>query len=194
MRIPRPRRMPNRDYSSRGFYFVTICADFKRCVFGKVINARLEHSALGRIIEEGWIALANHFAGIRLHAHIVMPNHLHGIIEICSERMAQRAAPLQRGGGAGIKAPGAVSLSVVVRAFKADVTRRAGRELGWTGEIWQRNYYDRVIRDGREFANALRYIAENPLRWQSQANRFAENRGLASSRKAQRAAPLQRGT
>jgi hypothetical protein len=57
----------------------------------------------------------------------------------------------------------------MVRAFKADVTRRARVELGWTEGIWEHNYYDRVIRDDREFSNALQYIAENPLRWQARA-------------------------
>jgi len=219
--------MPNRDYSSPGLYFVTICADFKRCMFGKVTNAKVQHSVLGRVVEECWVALSSHFTGIRLHAYVVMPNHLHGIIEICPERRAQQAARLQREAtliagarsrmqqavaqqrdkegrnalqaaslqrlaNADVRERRAPSLSIIVRAFKADVTRRAGLELGWTEEIWQHNYYDRVIRDGREFSNAMRYIAENPLRWQSQVDKFDEERQLAKNREAQQAAPLQR--
>lgn len=71
----------------------------------------------------------------------------------------------------------AASLSIMVRALKADVTRRAGVELGWTERIWQHNYFDRVIHDDREFSNVMRYMAENPLRWQAQALRFSERHG-----------------
>ena len=193
MNIPRPRRLQNRDYSSPGLYFVTICVDFKRSIFGQVKNAKVEHSALGRIVEECWIGLPYHFACIKLHAHVVMPNHIHGIIEINAGGLAQHAAPLQR---ISVGEPGfkrASSLSVIVRSFKAEVTRRARLELSWEGNVWQYNYFDRVIRDGREFSNALRYIAENPLRWQSQANKFAKKRKSGRNRRAQHAAPLQRG-
>ena len=159
---PGPRRLKYRDYSAPGLYFVTICSDSKRCIFGEVERQKVTLSALGRIVEEAWTALPGRHADIRLHEHVVMPNHVHGIIEIVSEKEALQAAPLQRGAG---RVP---LLSVVVRSFKADVTRRAGVELGRGEEIWQRNYFDRVIRDGREFSNATRYIAENPVRWEAQ--------------------------
>jgi REP-associated tyrosine transposase len=117
--------------------------------------------------------LPQQFPEIRLHGHMVMPNHIHGIVEIMQPKPAQRAAPLQRDT---VLQPGgrAHSLSVIVRTFKADVTRRARTELKQEEEIWQRNYFDRVIRDGREFANAMRYIAENPVRWEGQAKKWAK--------------------
>jgi putative transposase len=184
------RRLEYRDYSSPGIYFVTACANFKRCIFGDVANGAVEFSALGRIVEEAWIALAGRYSGIRLHSHVVMPNHVHGIVEIAPDTLAQQAAPLQRRVSPGlVRVP---LLSVIVRSFKADVTRRSGIELGWKEEIWQRNYFDRVIRDGQEFSNAMRYIAENPIRWQSQAEKVAADGPIDTTTLAQRAAPLQR--
>src|SRR2546422_879821 len=140
---------------------------------GKILNGVASRWPLGQIVEESWHALSIHFPELRLHGHMVMPNHIHGIIEI----LALAAAPLQ-----GREAPPptsrAHSLSAVVRRFKAEVTRRARLELNWPDEIWQRNYYDRVIRDGREFANAMRYMAENPVRWTAQSQNWAEKEDL----------------
>ena len=187
------RRLKNRDYASPGRYFVTICSDFKRCIFGTVEGGMVRLSKLGQIAEEAWLALAQQFPGIRLHGHVVMPNHVHGIVEVRPDKQAQQAAPLQRAGADATAMRRAASLSITVRAFKANVTRRAGVELGWTERIWRHNYYDRVIRDDREFSNAMRYIAENPLRWQCQGAKIAANREVTSKRPAQQAAPLQRG-
>jgi len=186
---PAPR-LKHRDYSSPGSYFVTICADFKRCVFGDVQAERVQLSALGRIVREAWIGIPFHFARIRLHESIVMPNHVHGIVEIVQFLTgAQHAAPLQEVAVSPTRLVGG-SLSVIVRSFKAEVTRRAHLELNWAGEIWQRNYFDRVIRDGQEFSDATRYIRENPMRWQWQRKELVENPGR-KERLAQHAAPLQ---
>ena len=88
------RRLLNRDYSSAGLYFVTICSNFKRCTFGEVEHGGVRLSDLGKIVEEAWTGLAHRTLNVRLHGHVVMPNHVHGIIEIV--RGAQQAAPLQR--------------------------------------------------------------------------------------------------
>jgi putative transposase len=184
------RRLKNRDYSEPGLYFVTVCSDFKHCTFGEVVDNKVRLSPLGRIVEEVWLALSNRILGIQLYEHVVMPNHVHGIVEICPRTVAQRAAPLQRPAGLGREDRQTLSLSLIVRSFKADATRRAGIELEWKKGIWQHNYFDRVIRDGREFANASRYIAENPVRWQVQGQRMMADH---ETRRAQQAAPLQRG-
>ncbi len=119
-----------------------------------------------------------------------MPNHVHGIIEISATGLAQHAAPLQ--GKVRTAAPLAASLSTIVRSFKAEVTRRSRLELNWEGEIWQRSYFDRVIRDGREFSNASRYIAENPLKWEWDRENLKTKAMADKSRLAQHAVSLQR--
>jgi REP element-mobilizing transposase RayT len=119
-----------------------------------------------------------------------MPNHLHGIIEIDAKGLAQHAAPVR--GKLPAATPRDASLSVIVRSFKAEVTKRGRLELNWKGEIWQRNYFDRVIRDGREFSNASRYIAENPLKWEWDRENLEVKAMADSDRRAQHAVPLQR--
>jgi putative transposase len=178
---PAPR-LKHRDYSAPGLYFITICADFKRCIFGEVEGERMRLSSLGRVVQESWTGIPSHFTRVRLHESTVMPNHVHGIVEIVQAfTVTQHAAPLQ---GARPGRLDSGSLSVIVRSFKAEVTRRARLELGWKGEIWQRNYFDRVIRDGQEFSDATRYIAENPMRWHWQKHEFVENAGRKGKTRA----------
>ena len=111
---------------------------------------------------EGWVAIPSHFVQTRLHAFVLMPNYVHGIIEIVPQAGAHRNSPqviedkpkVARG-----------SLGAIVRSFKAAVSKRAREELRWTGEVWQRNYFERVLRDEQEFADASAYIKGNIKRW-----------------------------
>ena len=186
-------RPKNRDYSAPGLYFVTICATQMRCIFGHIHQKCVELTPLGHIARESWIGIPVHFARVNLNSFVIMPNHIHGIIEIVSAGLAQHAAPLQeRQTGGVLQGVPVGSLSAIVRSFKAEVTRRSRLELHSQGRIWQPNYFDRVIRDGREFSNASRYIAENPLKWEADL----ENPKVAKvpseeERLAQHAAPLQ---
>jgi putative transposase len=160
-------RLKGRDYSAPGIYFVTICVEARRCIFGRINENQTELSGLGSIVREIWNAIPRHFAHVNLHGFVIMPNHVHGLIEIACQDGAQHAAPLQEASAAipGRPQVKAGSLSAIVRSFKAAVTLRARKELGWPGEIWQRNYFERVVRDGQEFSDAARYIAENPMLW-----------------------------
>jgi REP element-mobilizing transposase RayT len=173
--MSRGPRLEYRDYGASGLYFVTICANFKNCIFGSVSDGVVQLSELGKIVRDSWLAIPDHFAGVLLHESVVMPNHLHGIIQIVAEgktKSAQHAAPLQRQGITRERLR-AGSVSVIVRSFKAAVTRRARAEMNWRSGIWQHGYFDRVIRDGEEFSDVTRYIAENPMRWEAKAGRSA---------------------
>jgi putative transposase len=188
----RPMRLNGRDYSAPGLYFVTICASQKRCVLGRVENKRVELTVLGRITRESWIAIPLHFPRVNLHSFVIMPNHVHGIIEIVKAGPAQHAARLQGRQPSASQYLTSGSLSVIVRSFKAEVSRRGREELLYQGRIWQPNYYDRVIRDGREFADASRYILENPQNWERDLeNPSATAISSHKARLAQHAARLQ---
>lgn len=141
---------------------MTICAHEKRCVFGQIVTREMHFTPLGQIVRECWMSIAVHFPRVRLHGFVLMPNHLHGIIEIGCQRRRSGAAPLRA------TRPRVVagSLGAVVRSFKAAVTKRASQELSWEGEVWQRNYFERALRDGKEHADARRYIQENILKWE----------------------------
>jgi putative transposase len=184
-------RLQHHDYAAPACYFVTICTDGKRCLFGRVLQGSVELTELGRITRENWMAIPSHFANVNLHAFVVMPNHVHGIIEIGCRVGAQRAAPLP----SALDAKRVVekgSLAAIVRSYKAAVTLRARRELGWKEEVWQRNYFERFLRDGQEFADAARYIGENPVKWElDKENPEAKSAKLKTEVDgAQHAAPL----
>jgi putative transposase len=101
------------------------------------------------------------FARTRLHAFVIMPNHLHGIVEICAELGRSGAAPLR-----GTAAVQARSLGAIARSFKAAATKRVHERPTWAGPVWQRNYFERVVRNGEELSNATRYIKEDPAWWE----------------------------
>jgi len=160
-------RLKEYDYSAAGFYFVTICASERKCVLGTFHEGHIELSKLGETVRECWLTIPRHFAKANLHEFVIMPNHLHGIVEIVAVG-AQHAAPLL-GKDSDARNPAFVkhaSLGAIIRSYKAAVTRQARRELGWHGDVWQRNYFERVLRDGQEIAEARRYIAENPMMWE----------------------------
>jgi putative transposase len=171
-------RLKHRDYALPGPYFVTICAEEKRCIFGRIDNGGLVPTELGRLVRECWVSIPEHFPQTTLHAFVVMPNHVHGLIAILPIPLpiplptplpiplvgAQHCCALpQAATNKGVQ-PG--SLGAIMRSFKAIVAKRAHKELGWNGPVWQRNYFERVLRDGREFSNASSYIAENPMKWE----------------------------
>jgi putative transposase len=160
-------RPKEHDYSTAGFYFVTICASERKCIFGSFNEGHIELTALGKAARECWLVIPRHFAKVKLHEFVIMPSHLHAIVEIVVVG-AQHPAP-QLGTDSDernlpLVKPG--SLGTIIRSYKAAVTRQARRELGWHGDIWQRNYFERLLRDGKEIADAERYIAENPMMWE----------------------------
>ena len=180
-------RLKSRDYSAPGAYFLTICTHNRRYLFSKVTDLGMELTALGHIVYENWIGLPSHFTHVNLHAFVVMPNHVHGLIEIVYQPGAQHAAPLQRVqcGMGELRALEPGSLSAVVRSFKAAVTKRAREELSWRSEIWQRNYFERIVRDGQEFSDAARYIAENPEKWKWDSENLNGSEPLSKPKQAQ---------
>jgi putative transposase len=124
----------------------------------------LRLTPLGNLVLEHWQAIPSHFSNAKLHSLVVMPSHLHGLIEL-SGKPTSPVAEIRRRRFDSDAVP-ANSLPAIVRSFKAIVARRAHRELGFKGELWHRNYFERIIRDGREFANATQYIIDNPTKWE----------------------------
>jgi putative transposase len=172
-------RAANYDYRSRGIYFVTICSYQRSCIFGRVVGHEVELFPLGCIVRKTWLAIPLHYPHVKLHENVVMPNHIHVLIEIGCRDGAQHAAPL---GSAGIRAVRerrvlAGSLGAIVRSFKAAVTKFARTELRYSEEIWQRNYFERVVRDGKEYSETCRYIADDPLKWERDRENPEARRG-----------------
>jgi len=105
-----------------------------------------------------------HYPRVNLDAFVVMPNHIHGVIQIVHESRWIQPPP---SASAPNKSPHVDkgSVGAVIRSFKSIVTKRARNEYGFQGEIWQRNYYERLLRNEREFLGASQYILDNPRRW-----------------------------
>jgi REP element-mobilizing transposase RayT len=158
-------RFQNFDYSQAACYFDTICAHEKRCVFGKIQAAQMQLNVLGEIVKDCLMEIPHHFANVEIPVHSIMPNHLHSIL-VLRER-ARHAVPLlnpsehaERFGD-----PVAGSIPTIVRSFKSAVTRKARITLkNHALEVWQRNYFERVIRNTDEFNKTWQYIYENPAR------------------------------
>ncbi len=170
-------RLKGYDYTQPGAYFVTICTHNREPLFGRVVDGEMVLNAFGEIVWACWGEIPDHFPHVELDAFVVMPNHVHGIIWIVDHPGATHAQnvgathaqnvgathalPLQ-----GPRGPVSGSLGAIVGSFKSAVTRRINELRGTPGaRVWQRNYYEHIIRNERALNAIRRYIVENPLRW-----------------------------
>ena len=161
-------RLPGHDYSTPGAYFITICAYGHECLFANVIDAKARLSPYGEIVREEWERSATLRPTITLDAFAVMPNHLHGVVALQEDssvgahscaplRAAHPNAPLQRR---------TRSVSSFVAQFKASAARRINALRGTRrAPVWQRNYYEHIIRDEADLERIRFYIQDNPNRW-----------------------------
>lgn len=150
-------RLQGYDYAQAGGYFVTICTQNRLCLFGDIVNGEMQLNAAGSEVQVVWNELPRRFPGMELDAFVVMPNHVHGIATFVG---AGLALPNEKGA-----ASGAPTLADVVRAFKSLSAMRVNRLMMRSGSLWQRNHYERVIRNERELDKIREYIATNPLKW-----------------------------
>jgi REP element-mobilizing transposase RayT len=154
-------RLPEYDYSGPGLYFVTICTDGRRCLFGEIVGQRMTLNESGRLVESCWREIPDHFSHIDLDDFVVMPNHLHGIVGIAEPVGATHGSPPGTARG-----PTHRSLGAIIGTFKTAVAQRINRLRRTTGvSVWQRNYYEHIIRNERALDAIRQYIAENPRRW-----------------------------
>jgi putative transposase len=148
-------RLPGYDYSLSGAYFVTICALGHVDRFGEIVEGILYPSAEGEIIEACWAGLPHHYSHVELDAFVTMPNHIHGIIILRDSAPVQMVQHKRH------------ALSEIVRALKTFSARRINEHHGTPGEpVWQRNYYEHIIRNDSDLDRIRAYIATNPSAWQ----------------------------
>jgi putative transposase len=152
-------RLKEYDYSQPGEYFVTICAKDKKHLFGKIVEESIRLSPTGEIIKQCWESIPKHFPNVNLDEYIIMPDHVHGIVIVIEIDMnfcrGEVTSPLRK-----------PTLGNIVAYFKYQSTKMANAIQGTPGyRIWQRNYYDRIIRDEKELNNMRAYIFDNPVTW-----------------------------
>jgi REP element-mobilizing transposase RayT len=166
-------RLRDYDYDSCGAYFVTMCTHERECLFGGIAGDVMELSAAGRKVAEVWNGLSGRFPHVMTDEFVVMPNHVHGIIFIVG---APLAAPCffsefqSKHQGAASSAPtptpNAPTLGQIMRVFKSLSAISVNRILDRTERpLWQRNFYERIVRDEDELAGVREYIRFNPLKW-----------------------------
>jgi putative transposase len=165
-------RLPAYDYTQPGGYFVTVVTHQRQCLFGEIVDGQVLVNGYGEAIREEWLWSARIRPEIRLDAFVVMPNHIHGIV-IMGEPIvgAHGRAPLQRAPLRRVplhRAPR--SIGSFIAGFKSAVTRRINEIRGTPGlPLWQRNYYEHIIRDEEELNRIRQYIIDNPSRWEDDA-------------------------
>ena len=159
-------RLKDYDYAQDGYYFVTICAENKIECFGKIIDGKMVLSEIGKIVNQCWIEIPEHFPDTKLDEHIIMPNHLHGIIAIENNNCAVGnknfcSLPWQT--------KLSRSLSSIIRGLKIGVTKWC-RNNNHNEFQWQKSFYDHIIRNEKELDKIRRYIFKNPLKWELDRN------------------------
>ncbi|MDR3636983.1 MAG: transposase [Isosphaeraceae bacterium] len=143
-------RLQGYDYSQSGAYFLTLCVNGRSHLFGEVLDATMHLNHFGRIVQTCWTDLSNHYRHISLDAFTVMPNHIHGILFL------ERGPTTEQQHG----------VPEIVRALKTFSARRINEQRGSRGSsVWQRNYFEHIIRDERALDRIREYILDNPRRW-----------------------------
>jgi len=176
-------RLRGYDYAFPGAYFVTICSAGKRPVFGSISGESIVLSPAGEIVRSEWMALPERFSRLVLDEFVIMPNHLHGVLAFAGHAGGASPSPTtgntttKPGGtspspttGNTTTKPGGTSPSPtlfdVIGAFKSISTIKVNGLLRRRGvPLWQRSYYEHIVRTGEDLRNIQRYISENPLMW-----------------------------
>jgi len=155
-------RLKGYDYSTPRYYFVTICTHKRENILGEINNGILSLTTLGKLAEYTWYDLPNHNSHIGLDEFVVMPNHIHGIIIIQNNDIV----------GAGSEPTPTITirhgLPEIIRQFKTFSAHRINKKRQMKGyPVWQRNYYEHIIRGDKELYQIRKYILDNPNKWDS---------------------------
>lgn len=176
-------RLPNWDYGSNALYFVTICCQNRTCFFGNISEGTMIWSELGEMAEKYWLEIPQHFPFVVLHNHIIMPNHVHGIIEISKTNDGRNGGDDGRNDDRNVETqniaslppppssppsknrfgPQSKNLASIIRGFKIGVTKNA-RQIN-SEFAWQPRFHDHIIRNDESYHRISNYIFTNPIRW-----------------------------
>lgn len=160
------KRIKGYDYTQPGAYFVTICTKNRQSIFGRINDGEMHRNDYGDVVFDHWIEIPEHFRHIKTDSFVIMPNHLHGIL-LFEAVGARHAVPLQETHHQeGFGKPVSGALPTVIRSFKSSCTRHINELKGTPGAtLWQRNYYEHIIRTDHSLKDIRRYIDDNPIRW-----------------------------
>ena len=165
-------RLQGYDYTQSGAYFLTVVVQDRLCLFGDVVDQEMRTNEAGEMVRRVWERLSGRFPCIQLDAFVVMPNHVHGILLI-DQPVGAPLVGAHRGAISPTRATTGVAptLGAVVGAYKSLTTRayiegvNAGAWPSFRKRLWQRNYYEHVVRNDASLAELRQYILDNPARW-----------------------------
>jgi putative transposase len=172
IRFAEPRknlRLSGYDYSKEGAYFITICTQGLICLFGEIKNQKMHLNQAGRMVQKWWDELNNKFRELKTDEFIVMPNHIHGIILVGADLCVRPGLSFEKA----VQSEKRKTLSQVIQWFKTMTTNdylngiKEGNWEPYTGKLWQRNYFDHIIRNEKALNNIRKYIVNNPRHWNS---------------------------
>lgn len=171
MRYPvrRPNRLRNYDYSQPGYYFITICTGGRKPILAKIVgnDALVVPSTIGVKVVECWKKIERLNDSFKLDTFCLMPNHLHGILIIEKKEAVDGTAGAQCPTGAARDNTDQKTISDVIKDFKSVTTRHYNKMLPETkNTLWQKSFYEHVIRNEPSLFEVRKYIEENPLKWQ----------------------------
>ena len=180
----KPNRLKHFDYSSKGWYFVTICTKNSECLFGEIIDRKMVLNRAGLIINKYWLELQNKFKNISLDVYQIMPNHIHGIVIIDNVGNDLRVVP--NNNKYNVKSVRHIGRTLqnnsfpirqqqllfrIIRWFKTMTTNEYIKGVinnqfpRFDKQLWQKSFYDHIIRNEESLNNIREYIQNNPKKW-----------------------------
>ncbi len=163
-------RLKGHDYSTAGAYFITLCTYRRECLFGEIMDGEMQLNPYSMIVAANYRWLSEQYPYVHLDTWVVMPNHFHGILVLTDQpgRGDLQIAPTHTENAVtpSEKMPKHKSLGRLIGAFKTVSTKRIHiiRDAPGT-TVWQRNYYEHIIRNDKALNNIRRYIQMNPVNW-----------------------------
>ena len=169
----RAMRLHGYDYGQPGAYFVTICVQHRECLLGTITDGKMQLSEMGQFVIEYWERIPQHFPSVELDEYVIMPNHIHGIVawgitEAISSYLvgARSPRPQENNKNHRSEVP-SPSLGRIMAYFKYQSTKRINQHRDRQGtRMWQRDYYDHIIRDDADLQRLRQYIQNNPMKWE----------------------------
>lgn len=161
-------RLKNWDYSSKGWYYVTICVGERKNVLGEIGQGRMELNIYGQIVERQWKWMGENFENVILDKYVIMPNHVHGLIRMVGT--GQGVVPMV---GTGLDLS-VLSVSKIIGAFKTTSSKLI-HMAGLKEFKWHRSFYDEIIWDQRSLDKVRWYLQNNPKMWEMDINNKIKN-------------------
>jgi len=160
-------RLKEYDYSQAGAYFVTVCTHRRECLFGEVAEGKMHLSEVGMVLQAVWDKLPHRYSNTGIDVDMIMPNHFHGIITI--DVGAIHESPLRMPTLTSSRRK--MLLSKMLGYFKMNSAKQINQLRATPGQpVWQRNYYEHVIRNEIDLEETREYIQNNPLKWLEDEN------------------------